>query len=47
MTFHPLKTAKESPLSVLFLILVGYILITAIDDRTGDRLSTFVKSKVG
>lgn len=45
---NPFKLAQSHTMEVLILVLVGYVLLTAIDDRAaGGKLHAFVASKVG
>lgn len=43
MTFHPLNTAKANKLEVVFWAVVGFLVITAVDARTGQKVSGFFR----
>jgi hypothetical protein len=48
MAFSPLKLLKEDTMTVFFLVLMGYVVLTLADDRfAGGKLNAFVRSKVG
>jgi hypothetical protein len=44
MDFHPINLIKAHPLTVAFWMIIGAILLMAIDDRTGGAVSSRIRS---